>query len=208
MTDDNEIEFTKDQIGKDSAPNTMISPARWERANQDVDFKDLFEELTADGSMTSKYRSGSDQMGHCPFHGTDRTPSFDFFRKNNDGFCWGCPPKEQYYNNIIFVSKLLSINKVKALIYLEKHYNLPPIDDIVLDEDDDEEYTLTFDDLKEAYIRQAAKCVQLSQDPEMAEQYHRIYFEAEKIQDPVALAQVLDPDTLAEIKRRVSIRKP
>ena len=196
-TDNLEIEFTKDDILKLDAVNSRlqgINPARWERAIDDINFQDLVEEFTG------KY---SNDKISCPFHGTDKTPSFAFFPHKNNGWCFGCPAGEQFYDNIIFVAKTLSISRTKALFWLEKKYSLPPMDDVSLDEDEDEEeISVGFSDLSEAYIRQAAREVQKYQDPEMAEGFIRIFFEAENDNDAMPLARVLDPSTLHGITQR------
>lgn len=193
-TDSEEIDFTKSDIVQLDAAHSRVSginPARWERAIDEINFQDLVEEFTG------KY---SNDKISCPFHGTDSTPSFGFFPHKNNGWCFGCPPGEQFYDNIIFVAKTLSISRVKALYWLEKKFNLSPMDDVVLeDEEQEEEVSVELADLSEAFIRQAAREVQTHQDPELAEGFIRIYFEAEHDNDPVALARVLDPSTLQNI---------
>jgi hypothetical protein len=196
-TDSEEIDFTKSEIVQlDAAQSRVhgINPARWERANDEINFQDLVEEFTG------KY---SNDKISCPFHGSDSTPSFAFFPHKNNGWCFGCPPGEQFYDNIIFTAKTLSVSRLKAMLWLEKKYALPPMDDIVLEEEDqEEEVSVELADLTEAFIRQAAREVQAHQDPELAEGFIRIYFEAEHDNDPVALARVLDPSTLQNIMQR------
>jgi len=117
-----------------------------------------------------------------------------------------CPPSEQFYDNIRFVSKWFSISRTKALIWLEKYGKLPPMDDVILEDEDEEEVSIEFADLSEAYIRQAAREVQKHQDVEMAQAFVRIYFEAEFDKDALALARVLDPSTLEYIRQRKVFR--
>lgn len=196
-TDSDDIDFTKtDIIALDAAHSRVsgINPARWERANDEINFQDLVEEFTG------KY---SNDKINCPFHGSDSTPSFAFFPHKNNGWCFGCPPGEQFYDNIIFVAKTLSVSRLKAMLWLEKKYNLPSIDDVVLeDEEQEEEVSVELVDLTEAFIRQAAREVQTHQDPELAEGFIKIYFEAGADNDPMALARVLDPGALKNIMQR------
>lgn len=200
-TDSDELDFDKSDITKlDMAQSRVhgINPARWERANEEVNFQDLVEEFTG-------HRS-NDKIS-CPFHGTDSTPSFGFWPHQNDGFCFGCPPGEQYYNNISFVSRWFSFSRVRALLWIEKNYNLPPLDDVKLeDEEEEEEITVDLADLTEAYIRQARREVQQHQDPELALGYIQKFYEAERDNDPVTLARVLDPSTLQTILERKMYR--
>jgi len=196
-----EIDFIKSDILKLDSVNSRvhgINPARWDRANDEINFQDLVEEFTG------KY---SNDKINCPFHGSDSTPSFGFWPHKNNGFCFGCPPGEQFYDNIIFVAKTLSISRVKALFWLEKKYNLPPMDDVVLDdEDEEEEVSIEFADLSEAYIRQAGREVQKHQDVEMGQALVRIYFQAEFEKDAMPLARVLDPSTLEHIRQKKAFR--
>jgi hypothetical protein len=197
-TDSTEVDFTKSEIAQLDAAHYRVSginPARWDRANDEINFQDLVEEFTG------KY---SNDKISCPFHGTDSTPSFGFWPHKNNGFCFGCPPGQQYYDNILFVAKTLSISRLKAMLWLEKKYKLPPMDDIAIEDDveEEEEVSVEVADLSEAFIRQAAREVQLYQDPELAEGFIKIYFEAEHDKDPVGLARVLDPSTLQNIKQR------
>jgi hypothetical protein len=199
--DADEIDFTKSDIEKlDAAAFRVhgINPARWDRANDEINFQDLVEEFTG--------KRSNDKIS-CPFHGTDSTPSFGFWPHKNNGFCFGCPPGEQYYDNLRFVAKTLSVSRLKALLWIEKTYSLPPMDDVAVeDEEEEEEVSIEFADLSEAYIRQAAREVQTHKDAELAEGFIRIYFQGLRDNDPVALARVLDPSTLQGIKDRKMYR--
>lgn len=196
-TDSEELEFTKDNITKlDMAQSRVmgINPARWERAIEEVDFQDLVEEFTGQRS--------NDKI-NCPFHGSDSTPSFAFFPHKNNGWCFGCPPGEQFYDPISFTAKTLSCSRLKALIWLEKKYALPPIDDIKLeDEEEEEEVQIELVDVSEAYIRQARREVLKHADVELASNYIQRFFEAERDNDALPLARILDPDTLKTIVNR------
>lgn len=196
--DTDELDFTKEEIVQlDTAQSRVlgINPARWDRAIDEINFQELVEEFTG------KY---SNDKISCPFHGSDSTPSFAFFPHKNNGWCFGCPPGEQFYDNIIFTAKTLSVSRVKALYWLEKKYALPAMDDIKLedDEDEEEEVSLELGDLTEAYIRQARREVQAHQDAELALGYIQRYFEAEHDKDPLTLARVLDPSTFQGILQK------
>jgi hypothetical protein len=169
----------------------MINPARWDRVRDDIDFRDLVTELTGE----------SGPMICCPFH-PDRTPSFRFYPHNNDGWCFGCPPREQYFDNVRFVAKHLSISRTQALIWLEKTNNLTQMPDVEGEEQDWEEVSITFADLSEVYIIQAKTDIQATKDLELAEQYIQRYCEGHQADDPLPLARVLDPETLERVKRR------
>jgi hypothetical protein len=193
--DTDELDFTKEDIVYLDTVFTRvlgINPARWDRAIDEINFQELVEEFTG------KY---SNDKISCPFHGSDSTPSFAFFPHKNNGWCFGCPPGEQFYDNINFTAKTLSVSRVKALYWLEKKYNLPPMDDIKLEEDEaeEEEVSVELADLTEAFIRQARREVQQHQDVELALGYIQRYFEAEHDKDPLTLARVMDSDTLTAI---------
>ena len=120
-SDADEIDSIKAEIAKLDAAQSRthgINPARWERANDEINFQDLVEEFTG--------KRSSNRAISCPFHGPDRTPSFYFYPAHNNGFCFGCPPGEQFYDNIRFVARTLSVSRLKALLWLEKNQGLPP----------------------------------------------------------------------------------
>ena len=202
VPDSDEIDFSKEEMVRQDAATSRvhgINPARWERAIEEVNFQDLVEELTG-------HRS-NDKIS-CPFHGTDSTPSFGFWPHKNNGFCFGCPPGEQYYDNILFAAKWFSFSRVKALMWLEKTYKLPPMEDVLLEDEfeEEEEVLVELADLVEPYIRQARREVQQHQDPELALGYIQRYFEAEHDNDPVLLARVLDPSTLLRIQQKKAFK--
>lgn len=182
MANDNELQPDVDVIELNFERNSLhklyrsgeaggIHPERWDRIRRDIRFEDVVADLSG--------HSGSSAI-RCPFHGSDSRPSFWLYRGSNDGWCFGCPPKEQYYDHIRFVARYLDINRVQALRWLEKKWDLPPLANLP-DEEEDEEYTtvkLSFDDLQEPYIRKAIKQVHEFKDVELAEDYVRYYFEA------------------------------
>lgn len=167
-----ELDFQKSNLSKlySSGEARGVNPERWERIRREVRFEDVVSDLVP-------YNGGNSMS--CPFHGRDSTPSFWLYRGTNDGWCFGCPPKEQYYDHIRFVSKFLGITRVQALKWIEKKWNLAPIADIVSAEGDETSVvTLDLKDLVEPYILKAIRDVQAVKDAELAEEYLRFYFEA------------------------------
>lgn len=94
------------------------------------------------------------------------------------GAVHNCPPKEQYYDHVRFVSKYLGINRTSALCWLEKKWDLPIIADIIPEEEEIDTIELQFTDLQEPFILKAIKQVQGFQDVELAEDYLYHYFKA------------------------------
>jgi DNA primase len=147
-----------------------INPERWERARRDIRFEDVVAELTG---LTGEKIS-------CPFHGPETIPSFQIYKRTNDGYCFGCG---ENFDSVRFVSRITGLTRVKALMWLEKKWELPPMEDVSVqteDEDIDEEETVevSFDDLEVPYITNAAAHIQEFKDAELAEEYVRIFFEA------------------------------
>jgi hypothetical protein len=192
-----EVDFTSERLH-----NGDVSPVRWERARTEVDFCDLVVEITGQHAHYGGKIS-------CPFHGTDSTPSFMLYRDTNRGWCFGCPPGKQGYDTIRFVAEHLSTSSFKAMLWLEKHYDLPPMGDVAVEDEDDsedEEFSLQVSDLREALIRQAAREVQKHKDVELFHEYYRVLHMAERLKDPLPIARVLDPETLEAIKKRKAMR--
>jgi len=145
-----------------------INPARIERIQTEIDFTDLVDDLTG--------RRG--EKISCPFHGRDSTPSF--FTRGGFGFCFGCPPGQQYYDQIRFVQKFNDISWFQALRWIEKEYELPPLPEYASEEEIEDEITteVFLVDLEEEYFRKAAKDSLQHLDPGLAEEYALIYFNA------------------------------
>jgi DNA primase len=201
-----DIDFDRKVAEELGHSSYTINPLRWERVRNDVRFEDVVEELTGKTGQTIS----------CPFHGPETVPSFRFYRSSNSGWCFGCPAGTQFYDAIAFTSRLLEINRLRALKWLEKEFNLPPLDDVQSDEQDSEEETLncSFEDLVPAFISAARKQIQATQDVTIAQEYLKIYFQAEdltgksaneeeKQQAAIMLAEVLGKDTLNSIKLRL-----
>jgi hypothetical protein len=175
-TDDRDIiqvKFEKETLSKlyQTGASREISPERWERVREGIRFEDVVADLTG--------HSGSDFIC-CPFHGPELIASFKLYRGSNDGWCFGCPPKSQFYDNVRFVSRYLDITRPAALRWLEKKWDLPEL--FVSEEEGDEEegasIQLKFKDLQEPYILKAVKQVREFKDVELAEDYLLCYFKA------------------------------
>ena len=166
-----EFDFQKATLLKLYATNSgNINHVRWERVRQDIRFEDVVAETVG--------LSGGNAIS-CPFHGRDSTPSFWLYKGTNDGWCFGCPPGEQYYDHVRFVSKYLDVSRVTALKWIEKKFELPTLaeyEDVA--EDEEETVTLELKDLTEPYIIKAVRDVQATQDVGLALEYLRFYFEA------------------------------
>jgi DNA primase len=162
-----ELDFERESVHKlyQSGANG-INPERWERARNDIRFEDVVAELTGH----------RDNVIRCPFHGRDRRPSFTLYPRHNDAYCFGCPPGQMYYDSVTFVSKYMECNRVQALQWLEKTFDLPYMPDVQLDDEEESGGLLTFWDLAEPFILKVSREVQETKDPELAEDYIRIYF--------------------------------
>ena len=157
-----------------SAGTGGINPERWERARTDILFEDVVAELT--GEYVGQYIS-------CPFHGPDRRPSFCIYRRTNDGWCFGCPDGQKYYDSITFASRYMNVSKPQALRWIERNWSLPSLAERQDAEDDeggqtgDSDAFVGFWDLSESYILKARQDVQRTKDSELGEDYLRYYFE-------------------------------
>ena len=193
-----DVEFSR--AASQALYGTEIAEQRWLRANTEVRFEDVVQELTG------KYGRAIS----CPFHGIDSTPSFYIYSGKNNGFCFGCPPHEGFFDNTRFVAKFLNFSRTKALKWIERKWNLPVIDDVIIDEEEEYETEITtkleFADLSEHYLKFAAADIQDAQEPELAEQYLRIYYEAEKDKLALPLGRVLGPEKVRKILLRKANR--
>jgi DNA primase len=176
--EDLELDFSRESTKKIYGTSAFkgISPLRWTRIHTEIEIEDVISELTG---LTP---DSADKIS-CPFHGRDSTPSFTIYRRGNDATCYGCSAGDQYYNADRFVAKYLGISRIKALIWLERRWKLPPIDDVTLEGYEDEDETaipvqLSFKDIVPAFLRRAEIDVQEYQDHELFFEYHDIYFEA------------------------------
>jgi len=180
-----ELDFERESVRKlyRSGANG-INPERWERARDVIRFDDVVFELTG----------RRDSVIRCPFHGKDSRPSFTLYNRTNDAYCFGCPPGKMYYDSVIFASKYMEISRVHALQWLEKKWGLPRLSDVPLEGEEDEEETLLgFWDLAEPFIVKAGREVQNVRDPELAEDYIRIYFTALGLEKAASAAEK-DPE--------------
>lgn len=175
-----------------------INPARIDRIHEEIRFDDLVADLT--GKMGDKIS--------CPFHGTDRTPSFTFYRGGNDAFCFGCGIGG-YYEHIKFVQKELGISWVQALRWIEKHYELPALPDVVEEVEEDDEITteVYLPDLQETYFVRALREYGETQDDGLFEEYALIYFSALELEDGAREAKKQREHTEAERMRTLAAKK-
>ena len=167
-----ELNFEKENLHKLYQTSTAVSginPERWERVRREIRFDDLVSDLTGQTGTSI----------HCPFHGSDSRPSFWLYRGSNDGWCFGCPPHQNYYDHFRFVSKYLDISRIAALRWLEKKWELPDMPSTPQEnEDEDVVVQLKFEDMQEPYIVKAVRQIQTFKDVELAEDYLCRYFEA------------------------------
>lgn len=175
-----------------------VSSERWVRVREQIVFMDLAKELLSKSGM---WKQNGNAIS-CPFHGSDRTPSFTFYPSSNSAFCFGCPPpkQNQTYDAINFVAKFFGINKYKALQWIEKHYQLPFIGGSKYEEDDEEEEEetlLSVRDLQGPFLLLAPKLIETVDD---AKDLLKTYFIALKEDDPLFLARVIGRERLASIK--------
>jgi hypothetical protein len=195
-----DIDFQRNELDNIYIKHS-INPLRLEQVKREIEFSDLVFDLTG--------KSGSEIS--CPFHGTDRTPSFYLYppSRGNNGWCFGCPPGHQYWDHVRFVRELLGYSYPKALEYLERTYNLPFIEDVVeeVEEEDTGERVVTveFEDLTEPYIIAARREIETNHDIEQAEEFLRIYFEAEKlVTDAKALNETNEIEDAEERREEVN----
>lgn len=176
-----------------------IAEERWFRAREEIVFRDLVGDLLV--RSRAGYDSGAKVIS-CPFHGSDSTPSFQFYDQNNSAFCFGCPPpvSNQAYDNISFVAKFFDINKVEALKWIERRYKLPPIADERLEEDEDEsdehDDLFTVEDLLPEFMKTAPTLIRTVGD---ARHLLRAYFSSIKEENPLFLARILGQERLRSI---------
>jgi hypothetical protein len=184
--------------------------ARWSRIKEEIEFVDVVR-MIHDGTAPA------DGFISCPFHGRDRKPSFHLYRGSNDAWCYGCAYGQQLYDHVTFVVAKYGYTKLQAVAWLEKHFDLPPMEFEEEEEEDDESevvvVNLNHSHLSEPYIEKAAAAFQQALDPELAREYIAIYFAAtpardadlnseEELAKSVPLARVLGWKTVEEIKKR------
>jgi DNA primase len=192
-----DFEFSKENLKKLLSRVKVGDPELWDRRYKRIQEEILFSDVVED--LTGKH-------GHlisCPFHGADSTPSFYVYppSRGNMGYCFGCSAP---YYSVNFVAKYRGMSKNAALEWLEKHWNLPPLESEVGVEEEQETVTITFEDLAPLYVNFARKDVMANKDYELAEEYLRIYFEAAQEEDPLkqvkSLASVIGSKTVARVK--------
>jgi hypothetical protein len=184
-----DLDFSLESLASLNLQYKEINPLRWSRIrNGVVEFSDIVEELTG--------KRGS--MIRCPFHGRDSTASFALYpvSRGNCGYCFGCPPGKQTWDAFRFVKEILDLpNRFEALRWIEKTYDLEPLADLALEEE--ETLSLTISDLSEYYIQKVQK--EQDRDVDLILDYIRIYFLASRKDEPLLLARVLGKDVLRRV---------
>jgi CHC2 zinc finger len=163
-----------------------INPRRKERIEEDIRFDDFIGEVLGEGRLG--------EFINCPFHGSDATPSFRIYIDH--GWCFGCPPKKQYYDHIRFVKEHQGISWIQALIWIEKKYNLEVLPGVSSEEDEETEpeVRVEFAELQEPFIGKAGRDVAAAKDWELAMEYHTIYFDGVCLMEDAKEWRKTDPD--------------
>lgn len=199
-----EVTFSREEAKKLLLNTSGISEKRWERIRELIDFKDLVFEMAVP-------RNAKGDAISCPFHGRDSNPSFHFYRRSNDAYCFGCPPGDQLWDHIKFVSRILGKTKVGALKWLEEQYNLPKIEEELDEVEKDSITLLDIGDLKEPFIKRVHQLSEQEQTTEdkvaIVLELMRLYFEAEKAKDPVPMARLVGIKTVRNILKQKQLRE-
>jgi len=181
-----DIEFSREEARKLLGSSyKQISEKRWNRIRELIDFRDLVLDI-------SGKRAKGDAIS-CPFHGRDSNPSFHLYTRSNDAYCFGCPPGDQYWDHTKFVSRILGMTRVGALKWIEDKYNLPKIEDDIEEVDEEHIILLTFDDVKETFIKKVRELINQEKDDKISllRDLMKFYYLGEKTKDALPLAQVL-----------------
>lgn len=164
-----------------------INPLRWDRIREQ-DFLQVAEEISGQRCLRNSFI-------HCPFHGSDRTPSFKIY--DHDAFCFAC---DEFFDAVSMVAKYRDCSRTKALFWLEDFFHLPRMDDVAI-EPEDNEREITFEEAKPEYIRFAAKSIQAHPNLTLVREYLQYYFQGKGESSAHPLASVLGPDLVAKIAR-------
>jgi hypothetical protein len=108
-------------------------------------------------------------------------------------------------DNIKFICDILSLSPSQALLWIEKHYDLPELEEIVVEDEADEEpgWLVSVDDLKDPYIRKVGRILSVSRNPQEATAYARLYWTALNSGDPTDMAKVLGRKRIESIISKV-----
>lgn len=177
--------------------HSEISEERWRRVREDVEHRTLVLDLTGStikGSAIS-----------CPFHGRDSRPSFYIYgsARGNNSHCFGCPPGDMDRDNVKFVCDLLALSPTQALLWIEKHYDLPPLEDEEEDDSEEPGWLVSVDDLRDPFLRKVGRILRVSRNPLEAQAYARLYWSALKCGDPTDMAKVLGRKRIESIIQKV-----
>lgn len=178
-----------------------IAPERWQRVREQVVFRDLARDIL---TQYGRWHQEGNAIS-CPFHGSDSTPSFNFYAESNSAFCFGCPPpkKNQMYDSVSFVSRFFEISPGKALAWIEKKYKMPFIafegEEEPEDDETEEASFFSFDDLKGVFLMTAPKLIGSATDAKIL---LSSYFTAQENDDALHLAKLLGRERLDRLKKR------
>lgn len=118
------------------------------------------------------------------------------------GAVHNCPPGSMYYDSVTFVSKYLDVPRIVALQWIEKTFELPSLPNIYVEENEE---CLGFQDLSEPFILKASREIQETRDPELAEDYLRIYFSAVALDKAAKDAKPGDDPSREELRVRAAL---
>lgn len=205
MAEINEYEF--DDLPQDRKYQD-IPEERWQRAQLCIDIFDVVGALTGRTSRMSPIS--------CPFgHGVgsmDSRPSFNIYTQTNQCHCFGCPPKKNHFDTIQFVAQYLEINRYKALLWLEKNFELEPLsleseDQEEDDEGGDDSFLLTVEDLKPLYFKKVRTSLKIEPNLANAQFYIKTYWDAMKEEDPTIMAKVVGRESVESLINKMIKRQ-
>jgi hypothetical protein len=195
-----EMDLEFGELPPSRSPLGEICEERWERA-RGIDIFDLVLGMTG---LKMKGSAISCPLGHG-VGAKDSRPSFYLYKNTNSCYCFGCPPGKNFFDPVGFVSAFMDMSPTQALIWLEKKYNLPPLEPSRAEEEE-AHWLITVEDLKETYFRKVRSS--LRQDPRLsnAKLYMQIYWESMDLGDPTGMASVIGRERVEQIMRRLSVR--
>ena len=185
--------------------SSEIAEERWVRAKEEIDIRELVLDLTG-ARMKGQAIS-------CPFgHGvgaTDGRPSFYIYPNSNHCHCFGCPPGNNHFDTIGFVAQFLELPPFRALQWLEKRYDLPPIADTFtpVEEESQQGWLITPEEIRDSYFKAVQRSLKESPSVENARDFIQIYWESMDTQDPTYMAQVVGKTEIARLIRRLNGRR-
>ena len=197
----NEFDFG-DSLPEGKVWSDDLTRERWRRVREDIDHQSLVLELTK-----AQLKSGAIR---CPMGGhRDSTPSFFLYgpSRGNSSHCFGCPPGKQDRDNVGFISDYLEMSPTQALLWLEKHYHLPPLVEEEKQDSTQEgsEWLVTVTDLLDPYVNRCARILKTTKDPQEALKFIRILWDSQESENPIQMANVLGRKRIEELISRKAI---